>query len=313
MGLVIVLGMCWWIPAYAPAILFLWLLLEDEPMACFGRGVSSVILSSRVYRTVVTSTPEQERLNTIARDYFVALYGGNDLSSKLKRLRTAVAVTLLLVAVGLIGIAAWDARTAASVPVHAVSKLPAVDNVRAKHVSGLSGLSLVSPVASLLVFFIVAISEKQRHLLARATGKQSRQEQREAYAYRVTAASGGPQKFVTDVKTAYGHIPELSAWFLAPYWVDTAWLVGFTILGMCFGIGVPTLWQTPELRGTLTAGLVLLDAILVGYLALLALMGTSRWQAVQVGEHYFPLQVFCRDLNEVERLDAKPGSPSDTP
>lgn len=228
----------------------------------------------------------QKTLNEIAQAYFFAVYGPGT-SLAIRRLRHLSALVLLFLSIVMAVIAVVDASSEAA--------------------SHFVPLLELLPAMATTTLVVVASFEWHKWQGARRTGTKSRQERRHLEAHRVTAKLGGPRQFIEAVETLYGHTPKLTAPFLVPYWIDTipaalAIVISFTaalILTAHFMTTGLAWSQLQKHHETATLVVCILDSVLTGYLASIALVTIAHWKATHIGERYYPLQVFCRDLEDV--------------
>lgn len=233
----------------------------------------------------VTITEEQKILNKCAQSYCTKLYGPDD--SRLHRpLRRGVGAGVMTLAV--IVLLALILPAAHPIPL---------------------AQDLLAPAAVGALVLTESFVWRRRQL-ARNWGTKSYQETRQFLAQQATARVGGPEPFLERVKMAYGEIPPLSAPLMAPYWgrnlIPMAWVaasVAWVLVGTADFSWPPAAWvRLHDLpHGVAVLWLMALDAALVGYFGLVACLSTSPWGAIQVGKRYYPLQIFCRDLERVEK------------
>ncbi|MDA8120649.1 MAG: hypothetical protein M0Z85_11590 [Gammaproteobacteria bacterium] len=155
----------------------------------------------------------------------------------------------------------------------------------------------------------------EHKLIRKTTGLATFEAFRESTARRVTARIGGPGEFLETVVSTYGKVPELRAWFFAPYLAGNA-----VSLGLVAVVGTGMLltaarfswsWSRPavvDLRlgsyGMAALSLLFFSLIVTIYLSVLVFLNTSKWGGTRSEHDYFPLQVFCRDLEEIRTGDA---------
>ena len=270
------------------AILLLWMMLG----AMLGVNksqffdISDVCESRGDEMDAVTITEEQKILNKCAQSYCRQMYGCGD-SLFHSRLRQWVGGGTIVLAV--------SALLALLLPVS--NPIPLAQGMLA--------------IAAVGVFVLTESFVWRRRQLARNLGTKSYQETRQLLAQRTTASVGGPEQFLERVKMAYGEMPQLSAPFVAPYWGHVLVYVLWALLGSAWGLILVAYlaWPTSawaqlhvEPHGPTALWLTLLDALLVGYFGAVACLSTSPWGAIQVGNRYYPLQIFCRDLERVEKI-----------
>ena len=266
----------------------------------FRLGVSSGLRSTYCYRRTAASSPAQERLNRMAREYYRHVYGRANLSRGWQLCRIAGAIILFLLAIAMW----WKVASGSVFEPESWQFRPTLD-------------CLYSATTMVYIFVVFTFWLQQRR--ASKTGCDSRQALRQFQAHCATAAIGGCRQFLTEVKLQYSRIPDLSAWYLAPYWADTGVLLGIAaVLGAGFLVVIAHfVWPRPiweslllERDGFVVLYTLLLNTILVVYFAMLVLLNMSDWEATHLGEMYFPLQVFCRDLEEIEELPVQLAKPS---
>ncbi len=287
MGYVFLLALCLLVAPREFAILLLWVMLRT--MLGVNKSqffdISDVCESRGGEVDAVTITEKQKIINRCAQSYCRQMYGCGD-SLFHGRLRQWVGGGTIALAV--------SAFVALLLPVPSP-------------ISPAQGLLAVATVG---IFVLTESFVWRRRLLARNLGTKSYQETRQLLAQRTTASVGGPGEFLERVKTAYGEIPQLSAPFAAPYWghvlVYVLWaLLGFAwaLMFVAHGVWPPSAWAQLHIEphGPTVLWLTLLDALLAVYFGTIACLSTSHWGAIQVGKRYYPLQIFCRDLERVEK------------
>ena len=287
MQLLLILCAFMWSPMLGLATLLLLMLLGNREMTKELRAaLASISKSRRAYFAVSTSSPRMDELNKMARDYFLPVYGGSTLSPVVRKTRKVLAILLGLVATALL-----------------ISALLGVMFGRTIH--------QLNPAVSTLVF----VAEILGVACALNCVWLERPSPRPwPTACQATKDAGGPQKYLKEVEAIYGKIPEVRAWFLAPYQSGN-----FGSLVMAVGRGTGVLltaayfsWSWSGAAGGRQLGaygiavlaIFFLGLILMTYLAVFVFLNTSEWGGIQSGADYFPLQVLCRDLEEIRTGDA---------
>lgn len=288
-----------WSPTVGLAILFLWLLFGDGEMLKELRvALSSVSRSRQTCVAIGTGPSQREELNLIAQDYFLHVYGGLLLPRSLRAVRKVLSVLLGLLAVALL-----------------VSALLGVVFGRTAH--------QFSPVVNVGVEGLYALGATcvlsyawEHRLIRKTTGLATFEAFRESTARRVTARIGGTGEFLETVESTYSKVPELGAWFFAPYLAGNAVSLGLmAVLGtgmLLTAAHFSWFWSRAavvHLRlgsyGMAALSLLFFSLIITIYLSVLVFLNTSKWGGTRSEHDYFPLQVFCRDLLKIRETSGE--------
>lgn len=266
-------------PDVVLAILVAWAIFGGDDMDWgLVRGIGDFFSSMGSYREPIAGTDGYERVNRVAREYYMAVYGGAVLPRWARWLRFCAALigfflaTIFCLQVGMRAHHALRAPKAASW----------AESAAAMYAGAAFSLWL------------------QLVLSYRRTGQKTRRQLRRFWAQRLTAPFGGPGPFLDTVKRmGGGRIPEMSAWVLAPYWPDTTVSLGIVAL---LASVVPGLTLFPHAaasgHGKVVFGVALIGFALAAYTTLLVLAMTPEWEAVQRRDRYFPLHALCKDLTD---------------
>ena len=276
-----------WSHVLGLATLLLVMLLGNREMTKELRAaLASISKSRRAYFAVSTSSPRMDELNKMARNYFLPVYGGSTLPPGVRKARKVLAILLGLVAIALL-----------------ISALLGVMFGRTVH--------QLNPVVSTLAFvaeFLGVACALNCVWLERPSPRPW------PTACQATKDAGGPQKYLEEVEAIYGKIPEVCAWFLAPYQsgnfgsllmaVGSGTWVLLTAAYFSWSRSVPAGGRHLSAYGIAVLAIFSLGLLLLAYLAVWVFLNTSEWGGIQSGADYFPLQVLCRDLGEIRAGDA---------
>ncbi len=282
-----------WSPTAGLAILFLWMLFGDEGMLKELRAALSSVSRSRQTCVAIGTGPSQkEELNLIAQDYFLHVYGGLLLPQSLRVVRKALSVLLGLPAVVLLLLALLGVVFG-----HTAHQFNPVINVMVEELYALGAMCVLSYTW-------------EHRLIRKTTGLATLEAFRESTARRVTARLGGTGEFLEIVESTYGKVPELVAWFFAPYLAGNAVSLGLmAVLGtgmLLTAAHFSWSWSRAAVvhlhlgsYGMAALSLLFFSIIITIYLSVLVFLNTSKWGGTRSEHDYFPLQVFCRDLLKI--------------
>ena len=248
-----------------------------------ARGLSDFFGSMGPYRAPISGPTGYEDVNEIAKQYYLSVYGGANFSVSMRRIRLGIAVTALVISWYYFGCVAWISIQR----IFYYTTPPQCPH-----------LTLASSV--LLIFYVLVIISIriQQWLASRTVQKRTPYELRRMWANQLTLRFGGPRQFLVHVKTKNnGQCPNVSAWFLAPFWGEyIAFLlvssvpIGFAALAF--------LWKAlaAHIIPSVFFFLCVLCIACSLYICGIVFAMTPTWTATHRGPRYFPLQVMCKDL-----------------
>jgi hypothetical protein len=248
-----------------------------------ARGFSDFFGSMGPYRAPISGPTGYEDVNEIAQQYYLSVYGGANFSVSMRRIRLGIAVTALFISWYYFGCAAWF-YTQRIFYDTTPSQCP-----------HLTLASIVFLVFDVLVIFSIYI---QQRLAFHTVQKRTTYELRRLWANQLTLRLGGPKQFLVHVKTKNnGQCPNVSAWFLAPFWGEYIASLLVSSVPIWFA-AVAFLWKASAAHTRPSVFLVLcvLCILCSLYICGVVTAMTPTWTATHRGPRYFPLQVMCKDL-----------------
>jgi hypothetical protein len=228
-------------------------------------------------------------LNRVAREYYMAVYGGETLPVALRRLR----LSLAFLATALTIFITYSATAHILTPDVDVSW----------NWSGYDGILLDFSLYTVIILIFML----QWYTATIVSGKRTMRERKIFWATRLLMPLGGPNEFMTEVRAEYHDLPIPSP-FVAPFWLinnirlTMFFIAAIALYGLVHTAYDQTFWK--HLGASFSMIILISISILSIFSSILLLLltvgATPTWRATHLEKQFFPLSVLCADLSLVD-------------